>query len=147
MEKESLIDFHIRYTWQKISRLYNAQAAKYGLTMSTGFILLNIDEEKGTPSTKLGPKMGMEANSLTRILKSMQQKGLIYKKSSLSDKRVVLWFLTPEGIRNKKIAQDNVVRLNQYIYQNLSEDKIRQFLSTFRQIDELINSEDVFKNM
>ena len=32
--------------------------------MSIGYALLNIDKD-GTPSTKLGPKMGMEARSLT----------------------------------------------------------------------------------
>ena len=48
--------------------------------MATGFTLLSIDPEKGTPSTALGPKMGMEATSLSRILKTMEEKGLITRK-------------------------------------------------------------------
>lgn len=113
--------------------------------MSTAFILLNIDEEKGTPSTKLGPKMGMEANSLTRILKSMETKGLIYKKPSPDDKRVVLLFLTDLGIHNKQIALDNVLKFNQYIYQKLSPQRIKQFIETINEIDHAIATEDIFK--
>ena len=58
MKSESTFDFHIRWAWARISRLYNQQAAEYGGTMSIGYALLNIDRE-GMPSTKLGPKMGL----------------------------------------------------------------------------------------
>lgn len=146
MKKEELIDFHIRYTWQKISRIYNAEAVKYGLTMSTAFILLNIDEEKGTPSTKLGPKMGMEANSLTRILKSMEAKGLIYKKPSLEDKRVVLLFLTELGVKNKQTALDNVLKFNNFVYQKMSPMKVRQFIETITELEGVLSSEEIFKS-
>jgi len=50
-EKKYLVDFAIRHLWHKISRMYNQQANEHGLTMSIGFILLNIDKE-GTPSTQ-----------------------------------------------------------------------------------------------
>ena len=67
--KEKTIDYILRATWQAVSRMYNEEASKYDATMSTGFALLSIDREGGTPSTALGPKMGMEASSLTRTLK------------------------------------------------------------------------------
>ena len=37
-------------------------------------LYLSIDPKKGTPSTSLGPKMGMEATSLSRTLKSLEEK-------------------------------------------------------------------------
>ena len=74
MKPEETFDFHIRWAWARISRMYNAQAANFGGTMSIGYVLLNIDRE-GTPSTKLGPKMGMESRSLTRTLKGMEEMG------------------------------------------------------------------------
>ena len=57
--------------------MYNEEAAKYSGTMAVGFALLSIDPKKGTPSTSLGPKMGMEATSLSRTLKSMEENNLI----------------------------------------------------------------------
>ncbi len=63
MKPEETVDFHIRWAWAKISRYYNAAASPFGGSMSIGYVLLNVDKE-GTPSTKLGPKMGMESRSL-----------------------------------------------------------------------------------
>ena len=60
----------LRAAWISVAKMYNEEAGKKGSTMATGFILLNIDPENGTPSTSLGPKMGMEATSLSRTLKN-----------------------------------------------------------------------------
>ena len=78
--KDKTIDYILRATWQAVARMYNEEATKYNATMATGFALLSIDRENGSPSTTLGPKMGMEATSLTRTLKSMEERGLITRK-------------------------------------------------------------------
>ena len=57
-----------------------------------GFCLLNIDAE-GTPSSALGPKLGMESTSLSRLLNNME-KEINYTKPNPSDGRGVLIFLT-----------------------------------------------------
>ncbi|MDP5044667.1 MAG: MarR family transcriptional regulator, partial [Leeuwenhoekiella sp.] len=78
-KKDITIDHALRATWQAITKMYNEQAAQLDSTMATGFALLSIDPEEGTPSTALGPKMGMEATSLSRTLKSMEERGLIVR--------------------------------------------------------------------
>ena len=98
--KDKTIDYALRTTWQAVARMYNEEAAKYGATMATGFALLSIDREKGSPSTTLGPKMGMEATSLTRTLKSMEERGLITRKKNPTDGRGVIIQLTKEGKEN-----------------------------------------------
>ena len=50
-------------------------AAEHDTTVSMAFVLLAINEEEGTPVTRIAPRMGMEPNSLSRILKSMEEKG------------------------------------------------------------------------
>ena len=64
MKPKETFDFQIRKSWIALSKMYNEQVAQYGLTVAMGFALLNIDIKKGTPSTSLGPKMGMESTSL-----------------------------------------------------------------------------------
>ena len=98
--QDKTIDYILRYTWQAVARMYNEEAAKYSATMAIGFALLSIDRENGTPSTTLGPRMGMEATSLTRTLKSMEEKGLIIRKKNPADGRGVLIYLTE--IRKEK---------------------------------------------
>ena len=59
--KDKTIDYVLRTTWLAVQKMYNEEASAYGITMATGFTLLSVDPQKGTPSTSLGPKMGMEA--------------------------------------------------------------------------------------
>ena len=89
MQKEQTIDHVLRATWQAVAKMYNEQAVKFESTMSMAFVLLNVDKENGTPSTSLGPLMGMEPTSLSRILKNMEEKGAIYREKIL--KTVVVY--------------------------------------------------------
>ena len=144
MKPESTFNFHIRWAWARISRLYNQQAAAYGGTMSIGYTLLNIDRE-GTPSTKLGPKMGMESRSLTRTLKSMEQLGLIERKADKSDRRMVRVFLTDEGKRVRDISRQRVLQLNTHISDQWGKGKTEQLIGLLQEFNELLEDEDIFE--
>jgi MarR family transcriptional regulator, organic hydroperoxide resistance regulator len=137
MNKEQLFEFHVRNNWFKISRYYNQAASRYKMTFSWGFILLNVERD-GTPSTSLGPKMGMEPTSLSRTLKSMEDKGLIYREPDKVDKRKSLVFLTPEGIEKRKIAREVVLEFNQKLYDRIPKAKIAAFFEVSYKIDELL---------
>lgn len=138
MKPEETVDFHIKRTWQSIAKMYNEVAAGYGATMATGYVLLNIDKEKGTPSTALGPKMGMEATSLSRILKSMQEKDLIERRPNPSDGRSVLVFLTPFGIEKRKDAKAAVINFNQQVAQRFPEADLATFFKVIIGIEEML---------
>ncbi|MEN8958609.1 MAG: MarR family transcriptional regulator, partial [Flavobacteriales bacterium] len=112
MKPEDTIDFNIRSTWHKISRMYNIQAAEHGVSMATGMVLLNIDLKEGTPSTSLGPKMGMESRSLTRTLKNLEEEKIIYRQPDKKDKRMVRIFLTELGIEKRNLSREKVIQFN-----------------------------------
>lgn len=142
--KEKTIDYILRATWQAVARMYNEEATKYGATMATGFALLSIDKTKGTPSTALGPKMGMEATSLTRTLKTMEEKGLIYKKKNPEDGRGVLVYLTEEGLKKRELSKTTVLKFNEVIKQSVSEEKFSNFVEVSEIINELISEKKIF---
>ncbi|SHF72497.1 DNA-binding transcriptional regulator, MarR family [Flavobacterium segetis] len=142
--KDKTIDYILRATWQAVSRMYNEEASKYGATMATGFALLSMDKEKGTPSTALGPKMGMEATSLTRTLKSMEEKGLIVRKKNPEDGRGVLIYLTEFGKEKRELSKNTVLRFNESIKQNVSEEKFQHFVEVAEIINELILDKNIF---
>ena len=113
MRPEETVDYNIKVAWHAISRMYNTQAARYDITTSIGFVLLNIDQELGTPATKIAPLLGLETRSLTRILRSMEEKGLIYKQADTQDKRSVRIFLTELGLEKKEVSRQTVRHFNQ----------------------------------
>jgi DNA-binding MarR family transcriptional regulator len=144
--QDKTIDYILRYTWQAVARMYNEEATKYGATMATGFALLSIDKEKGTPSTNLGPKMGMEATSLTRTLKSMEDKGLIYRKKNPADGRGVLIYLTDLGKEKRELSKNTVLLFNDTVKANLSEDQLKNFFEVSEIINQLINDKKIFRD-
>lgn len=137
---EEFIDFNLRHAWHKISRMYNQKAKTHGLTMSIGFILLIVDKE-GTPSTQLGPRMGMEPTSLSRTLKTMETKGLIFRKVDKDDKRKVLILLSEEGVELRKQVKEVVVSFNEKLFKEIPSNKLTAFFEVMEIIDENIEDE------
>jgi DNA-binding MarR family transcriptional regulator len=135
-----LFDLIVRTVWIKMSRMYNQRANDYGITMSVGYILLHVDKE-GTPSTQLGPKMGMEPTSLSRTLRTMEEKGLIRREEDKQDKRIVRIFLTEEGIKARYIARDVVFELNNKVLNKLPQEHIDIFHSVMVTIDKVMDDE------
>ena len=144
--KEKTIDYILRATWQAVSRMYNDEAQNFGASMATGFALLSLDKDKGTPSTSLGPKMGMEATSLTRTLKSMEDKGLIIKKKNPDDGRGVLIYLTDFGREKRELSRNTVLKFNETVKKHVSEEKLKHFTEVTDIINELILEKKIFNN-
>ncbi len=124
--RKKTIDAALRSSWNAVSKMYNKEAFKFDSTMATGFALLNI-EPGGTPSSSLGPKLGMESTSLSRLLNSMENKKLIERQPNPKDGRGVLIFLTPFGKEKRDDSKAVVLNFNQVVEKKLSEIQIKHF--------------------
>ncbi|MHA6280743.1 MarR family winged helix-turn-helix transcriptional regulator [Salinimicrobium sp. CAU 1759] len=142
--KEKTIDYVLRATWISIAKMYNEEAGKEGSTMATGFALLSIDPEKGTPSTSLGPKMGMEATSLSRTLKTMEEKGLILRKKNPEDGRSVLIHLTDFGKEMRDYSKKVVLTFDEAVRKEIPEKDLDKFIEVAQKIMDLIHSRKIY---
>jgi MarR family transcriptional regulator, organic hydroperoxide resistance regulator len=147
MRREETVDYHIKAVWHAIARMYNQQASKHDITMSMGFVLLNIHSEEGTPATKIAPLMGLEARSLTRLLKSMEEKGLIYREADSSDKRLVRIVLTKEGKKKKERSRETVVRFNEAIREQIEPEKLTVFFEVLQKINRSIEKNNIYDKL
>ncbi|MCF6223116.1 MAG: MarR family transcriptional regulator [Flavobacteriaceae bacterium] len=144
MKREKTIDHALRATWQAVAKTYNEQASKFEVTMATAMALLYIDFENGTPSTALGPSMGMEATSLSRILKKMEDRGFIFRERNPEDNRSVFIKLTDLGKEKREISKKKVYQFNEAIKQNISLEKINHFFEVTDMINQLIGQKVIF---
>jgi DNA-binding MarR family transcriptional regulator len=115
--------------------MYNREASKFNSTMAMGFALLNIEPE-GITSSSLGPKLGMESTSLSRLLKSMEDKKLIERLPNPSDGRSVLIFLTNFGKEKRVDSRAVVLNFNNLIENKLSDVQIKHFFEVTECITE-----------
>jgi DNA-binding MarR family transcriptional regulator len=142
--KDKTIDYVLRTTWLAVNKMYNEEAAKFDTTMATGFALLSIDPENGTPSTSLGPKMGMEATSLSRTLKTMEEKGLIERKPNPEDGRGVLIYLTEFGREKRAYSRERVLIFNEAIKANIPAEKLIHFFEVAEVINNMISNKKIY---
>ena len=147
MKKNKSIDHQLRATWQAVAKMYNEQALKHDTTMATAFVLLNIDKRNGTPSTSLGPLMGMEPTSLSRILKTIEDKGFITRQKNPNDGRGVLIKLTDLGIEKRKISKGHVYQFNNKIRESLTDKKIETFFEVTQTINKLIAKKEIYDDL
>lgn len=147
MDKYKSIDHELRATWQAVAKMYNEQAMKHDSTMATAFVLLNIDKQNGTPSTALGPLMGMEPTSLSRILKAMEDKGAICREKNPEDGRSVIIKLTDYGKEMRKISKGHVIQFNETIKGQLSEKELEGFFKVTSTINKMIAEKDIYENI
>ncbi|WP_194775144.1 MarR family winged helix-turn-helix transcriptional regulator [Pararhodonellum marinum] len=138
MKREETVDYHIKSAWHAISRMYNQKAVQEDFTTSIGFVLININSKEGTPATKIAPLMGLEARSLTRMLKTMEEKGLIERKPDPIDKRSVRIFLTEEGKQKKEISVKTIKDFNQMVREVVEEEELTVFFKVFEKINKII---------
>ena len=100
-------------------------------------LLFNIDTKEGTPSTQIGPLLGMEATSLTRTMNLLEQKGIIKRVRDVNDARVMRVFLTEKGIKKKEVSKKTVKDFNKMVIERIGEDKIKMFNEMVEQIAQI----------
>lgn len=135
-----LVLYRLRFAWLELSKLFNSVAAGHDGTMSMGFVLLTINDEHGTPVTRIAPRMGMEPNSLSRLLKSLERRGMITRRKSDTDKRKVYICLTDEGRKMRDVALEIVFKMEEAIKRDIPEDKLRAFFEVMDLVPGAIES-------
>ncbi len=140
MDLKETVDYHIKSTWHSITRMYNLIATEYGLSQTIGYVLINIEKE-GTPATKIAPLMGMEPTSLSRLLKNMEDNGLIFRRGDQTDKRVVRIFLTEKGVAARKISKKTILDFNDKLLKKINKADLQTFIKVFDIIKEQVAEE------
>jgi DNA-binding MarR family transcriptional regulator len=133
MKAQETVGYQIKTTWQSITKMYNRITSEFGFTQAIGYVLVNV-KKGGIPVTKIAPNMGIEATSLSRLLNTMEEKGLIYREKDTLDRRVVNLFLTEKGLELQKISKKTVIDYNNYIFSHFSKEELETF---FRVIDKI----------
>jgi DNA-binding MarR family transcriptional regulator len=102
---------------------------------------MTINEKFGTQVTKIAPRMGMEPNSLSRLLKSLEEKELVFKRKDTKDKRKVYICLTENGLKLRNIAAERLFSLEKSIKDKISSTDLSAFYKVNDAISEIIETE------
>lgn len=107
-------DDHLRLEDQLCFALYAASRAMtavyaplldaLGLTYPQYLVLLVLWDHDGERVSRIGERLELDSATLTPLLKRLEARGLVERRRSAADERVVEVFLTAEGKRLRKRA-------------------------------------------
>lgn len=136
MKPEETVDYFLKIVWQTVANKYNQIASDFGITQALGYMLINIHEE-GTAVSQIAALSGVKSTSLSRILKNMEELGLIFREIDPKDKRSVKIFLTPIGKEKRQLAKGVVRSFNEYLNAHISDKERLQLIKTLNKINQL----------
>ena len=91
----------------------------------------------------------METRSLTRMLKTLESNGMIYKVSDPLDKRKTLIHLTKKGKEQSDIAKQGIRSFNTQIREIIPEKDLDTFFNVVKKVREIVElnlmSNDIFQ--
>ena len=137
--------FAIKHSWMSISKMYQTYVDLNESTITEAYVLLALSDVKGKPSTQVAPLIGMEARSLTRVLKTMEDNGLLIRKGDGEDKRQVNIYLTTKGMQKRELAKQTIRSFSELVEDQVSEEELNVFSKVLHKITEL-SENNHFKN-
>lgn len=137
MAHQPTLDFYVRKAWLKIYNQYQRKATAAGYSLSAAYLLLAIDRKEGTPATQLGPKTGLQKGSLTRVLRELENEGIISREAGTQDKRIRRVFLTDKGLPLREQARAEVLAFQQRVEARFSPEQLDMFKEVLQGIIDL----------
>ncbi|GEO78635.1 MarR family transcriptional regulator [Companilactobacillus mindensis DSM 14500] len=94
--------FSLYATSRAIQKLYHDGLSKNNLTYPQYLVIVALYEYKQVTVKELGKLLSLDSGTLTPLLKRLENEGLVVRKRSQEDERVVNVHLTDQGIEKRE---------------------------------------------
>ncbi|MDA3811047.1 MAG: MarR family transcriptional regulator [Spirochaetaceae bacterium] len=136
LKLENQLCFPLYASSRLVTRMYQPLLEKLDITYTQYLILLVLWEKNGLTIKEIGGKLLLETNTLTPLLKRMENKGILIRERSKADERKVYIHLTELGISKKKEA----LCIPGELFQNISKSfPIEKVIQLREDLNELIS--------
>ncbi len=116
LKLENQLCFPVYAASRLITRVYQPLLAKLGITYPQYLVLMVLWENDSLPVNDIARKLILNTNTITPLLKRMEQQGLINRIRSKKDERMVLVQLTGKGeglkVKALQIPEELIKRLS-----------------------------------
>jgi DNA-binding MarR family transcriptional regulator len=106
LQLEKQICFPLYAATRAMMQAYQPLLSSLELTYPQYLVLLVLWEKDGLAVKDIGARLYLDSGTLTPLLKRLEDAGIVRRQRSTEDERVVQIFLTTEGKRLKRRAQE-----------------------------------------
>ncbi|MBW8241163.1 MarR family transcriptional regulator [Muricauda oceani] len=123
------------------TKIYGPYLEELGITYPQYLVLLILWQHNDQSVKKIGQQLYLESNTLTPLLKRLEQKQLIERNRSTTDERTVMISLTKAGkVLKKKAKQVPEKIIASFGDDTISEKEIVTFQKTLFKLLEVLNA-------
>lgn len=119
--------FRLAALSRKISRNYNNQCAKYGITATQSFVIFDLLDNEGSNVKDIAYRVQLDSPAVTGVIDRLFKESLVQRIEDPSDRRSLQILLTPKG---RQLAEELLPvgqEFNRYIKDILEPDKVELF--------------------
>jgi DNA-binding MarR family transcriptional regulator len=106
LQLDNQLCFAIQAAARAMNAAYQPLLEALHVTYPQYLVLLTLWEEDGARVSRIGERLYLDSATLTPLLKRLEKRGLVERRRSSVDERVVEIFLTASGKRLKRKALD-----------------------------------------
>ncbi|MBQ4074828.1 MAG: MarR family transcriptional regulator [Clostridia bacterium] len=111
---ENQLCFPLYAASREVIKQYHPYLDELGLTYTQYIAMMVFWEKKTTNVKELGNSLFLDSGTLTPVLKSLEGKGLVRRRRSELDERMLVVEITPEGEALKEKAKDVPIMMMQH---------------------------------
>ncbi len=104
LKLENQLCFPLYACAKEIVRKYTPHLNQLDLTYTQYIAMMVLWEQEEVTVSELGRCLYLDSGTLTPLLKKLESKGLITRRRSEADERIVLVRITPEGMKLRERA-------------------------------------------
>jgi DNA-binding MarR family transcriptional regulator len=135
LKLENQLCFPVYAASRLITREYQPFLDKLGITYPQYLVLMILWEEDGKPVNEIAKKLILNTNTITPLLKRMEQQGIIKRRRSGQDERKVIVHLTKNG----KQLQEEAAVIPEQLAGLLAEGELK--------LDDLVRLKEALESM
>jgi MarR family transcriptional regulator for hemolysin len=113
-------------TAKSVSAAFNAALASEGGSIPSWLILDSLRQQRSLTQQELARSLGIEGPTVARHLGNLEQRGLVTREPSGTDRRAISVGITKQGEQAYQRMLGAVIAFNKDLQQGLTQDELEQ---------------------
>lgn len=130
--------------YRKTQMFWAQYLKEYDLTSAEYPVLISLHKHDGVTQEDISTELAIDKSGITRIIKSLLEKGMIEKSKDTSDLRCNRIYLTDQGRNSKSIIDQGIAKWNQIISTDMDSETIQMIMDGLATMSE--NMDHYLKN-
>jgi DNA-binding MarR family transcriptional regulator len=139
---ESLAGFSLRMLDLRMMKSFSEQLAGSDLTPAAATVLLVLERNPGIPLGKLADALIVRHPNMTKLVKRLEARALVRRRTAAGDKRSISLELTSEGLKQAKKLRALQARHDAFVLAALTPGERMQLMGFVERILATLESEE-----